>query len=71
MDGRFDEVLLAGDLIAPAATVTAIESGLRGVPVATAAVARVVDTVLADPAHFLLGAGPTATVAEAIAGVGR
>lgn len=71
VDGRFDEVFLTGDLIAPIATVCAIESALRGVAATTPAVTQVLTDVLAEPAHFLLGAGPTADLAAAIAAVGR
>jgi lipoate-protein ligase A len=65
-DGTLAEVRLSGDLIAPAATVTAIERALAGVPPARAAVvARVAPLLDGGGEHFLLGAAAE-DVAEAL-----
>jgi lipoate-protein ligase A len=62
-DGTLAAVRLAGDVMAPVATMRAIEQALGGLAPARAALLAAVSRVLADPAHFLLGA-----TAEDIAG---
>ena len=57
---------IAGDVIADPAGIAALEAGLVGCPAAASSVQAVVDRVYADPNHFLLGIGPTATLTDAI-----
>jgi len=65
--GRFlKDIMLAGDLIADSPGIEALEYRLRLCPAELAAIARVVESVFGDPAHFLLGVGPLRTVAETI-----
>jgi lipoate-protein ligase A len=57
-DGTPAEVRLAGDVIAPAATLAAIEGAVCGIPPARAAIAaRVAPLLDGGGEHFLLGAG--------------
>lgn len=60
------EIQLAGDFIANSAAVTALEYRLRLCPAEWTAITRVVDTVFADPANYLLGVGRLRTVADTI-----
>jgi hypothetical protein len=70
-DGALAAVRIRGDLIAPTATVAAIEQALAGQPpVATVLEARVA-AVLAEPAHFLLGASADDVVRAVLAAAGR
>jgi hypothetical protein len=64
-DGSVAEVRLGGDVIAPVATMAAIEGSLSGAAVAREALIERVAAVLAHPEHFLLGVTP-ADVAEAV-----
>ncbi|MCC6849349.1 MAG: hypothetical protein IT294_12680 [Deltaproteobacteria bacterium] len=65
--GRFlKEVCLAGDFIADSPAIAALEYRLRLCPAERGAIARVVDAVFADPAHYMLGAGPLRVVADTI-----
>jgi lipoate-protein ligase A len=64
-DGRLGAVRLAGDVMAPVATMHAMEDALGGQPVARAALVAAVSGVLVQPAHFLLGATPE-DVADAV-----
>jgi lipoate-protein ligase A len=65
--GRFlKDVMIAGDLIADSPGIEALEYRLRLCPTEPAAIARVVESIFGDPAHFLLGVGPLRTVAETI-----
>jgi lipoate-protein ligase A len=64
---RVAAVAIGGDLIAPPATVDAIEDALRGCAVERAPLEDAVRAVLAQPGHFVLGLGPPADVATAIA----
>jgi hypothetical protein len=64
-DGSLAEVRLAGDVIAPAATLAAIERTLSGLPAARAPIVARVAPMLDGGEHFLLGAGAE-DVAEAI-----
>jgi hypothetical protein len=70
-DGRLERVRLGGDLIAPAATMTAIEHALEGETVAHAQVRARTEAVLADPTHFLLGANARDVAAVVLAAAGR
>jgi lipoate-protein ligase A len=54
--GRVEAVRLAGDVVAPVATMRALEGALAGRALDRAALLAGVNAVLADPAHFLLGA---------------
>ena len=65
--GRFlKEVCLAGDFIADSPAIAAVEYRLRLCPAERGAIARVVDTVFGDRAHYLLGVGPLRAVADTI-----
>jgi hypothetical protein len=64
--GRLREVMLAGDVIASAPTIEALEGALRGCPAEADAIDRVVTQVLADPHRFVLGIGPARTITDAI-----
>jgi len=64
-DGSLAEVRLSGDLIAPAATLAAIEGALRGLPAARAPIVARVAPLLDGGEHFLLGAGAE-DVSEAV-----
>jgi lipoate-protein ligase A len=64
-DGTLGAVRLCGDLIAPVATVAAVEAALAGAAVAREALVERVASVLAHPEHFLLGV-TAADVAEAV-----
>jgi hypothetical protein len=65
--GRVGEVMLAGDPIAPAETIAALERALRGCPRERGAIDAAVRAVLADPARFVLGLGPATTITDAVA----
>jgi lipoate-protein ligase A len=65
-DGRIAEAVLAGDLLADAASVAAVETALRGCPTAPGAVEAAVARVFADPDRFVLGIGPTGVIAETV-----
>jgi hypothetical protein len=60
------EVCLAGDIIANSPGIASLEYRLRLCPAERGAIARVVDTVFSDPAHYLLGVGPLRVVADTI-----
>ena len=65
--GRFlKEVCLAGDFIADSPAIAALEYRLRLCPAERGAIARVVDAVFGDPAHYMLGTGPLRVVADTI-----
>jgi hypothetical protein len=64
-DGRLTDALLAGDFIASSGAVGELETALRGCRADPGAIDTVVRAVFANPAHFMLGVGPLATIAEA------
>jgi lipoate-protein ligase A len=65
--GRFlKDVCLAGDFIADSPAVASLEYRLRLCPAERGAIARVVDGVFSDPAHYMLGVGPLRVVADTI-----
>ncbi len=65
--GRFlKEVCLAGDFIADSPAIASLEYRLRLCPAERGAIARVVDTVFNDRAHYMLGVGPLRAVADTI-----
>jgi hypothetical protein len=64
--GRIADVMLAGDFIADSPAITDLEAGLRGCPLQTESVAKVVARVFANPRHFLLGVGPLETVTATV-----
>lgn len=65
--GRFlKEVCLAGDFIADSPGIASLEYRLRLCPAERGAIARVVDAVLGDPVHYMLGAGPLRVIADTI-----
>jgi lipoate-protein ligase A len=64
--GRIDDVVLAGDFIANSPAVDRLEGALRGCAANRAAVEAVVDAIFDGRENFILGVGPTRTVAEAI-----
>lgn len=66
-DGRLTDVCLSGDFIASSATVARLEQELVGCPADRAAIDAVVQRVLADDAHFILGIGPVTTIADTFA----
>jgi lipoate-protein ligase A len=65
--GHIEDVLLAGDFIADSPSIERLEQRLRGCPQERGEIAAIVDDVYADPRSFLLGLGPLANVADAIA----
>jgi hypothetical protein len=65
--GRIALLRLVGDVIAPPATMTAIEAALVGAALDEVEVEARLTTVLASGEHWLLGAGPVSTLARAIA----
>jgi hypothetical protein len=65
--GRLADVVLAGDFIASSATVGHLEEALAGCPAERGAIDAVVQRVLAEDAHFMLGIGPVATIADTFA----
>jgi hypothetical protein len=70
-DGSVEAVRLGGDVIAPVATLRAIEGALAGaLPLATPLASRVA-AVVGEPPHFLLGATPTDVAAAVVNGAGR
>lgn len=66
-DGCIEQIVLAGDFLADAASVADLEARLRGCPLRVKPIAAIVRDVYADPRRFLLGIGPLDTVAETIA----
>jgi lipoate-protein ligase A len=65
--GRFlKDVCFAGDFIADSPAIASLEYRLRLCPAERGAIARVVDTVFGDPAHYMLGVGPLRVVADTI-----
>lgn len=60
------EVCLAGDFIADSPAIASLEYRLRLCPAERGAIARVVDAVFGDPAHYMLGAGPLRVIADTI-----
>ena len=64
--GVLGEVVLSGDLIAPAPTIAALEAALRGCPAAREAVQAVVARVFAAPEAFVLGIGPVTTIVDTV-----
>ena len=65
--GRFlKDVCLAGDFIANSPAIASLEYRLRLCPAERGAIARVVDAVFGDPAHYMLGVGPLRAVADTI-----
>ena len=70
-DGTLDEVMLAGDLLAPSGTIDRLESALRGCAAVRARLEAVIADVVRPPNDFILGVGPLGAIAEVIArGVG-
>jgi hypothetical protein len=70
-DGALGAVRLAGDVIAPVATMHAMERALGGQPLVRGTLIAALAGVLADPAHFLLGAVPEDVADAVLAGAGR
>jgi len=64
--GVLREVMLSGDVIAPAPTIASLEAGLRGCPAARDAVQAVVGRVFAAPDAFVLGIGPVTTITDTV-----
>lgn len=65
--GRFlKDACVSGDFIADSPAIAELEYRLRLCPAERGAIARVVDSVFADPLHYLLGVGPLRTVADTI-----
>jgi lipoate-protein ligase A len=65
--GRFlKEVCLAGDFIADSPAIASLEYRLRLCPAERGAIARVVDGVFSEPAHYMLGVGPLRVIADTI-----
>jgi hypothetical protein len=65
--GRIRQLVLSGDVIANSPAIERLERDLRGCPAEPAAVEAVVARVFAAPENFVLGVGPPATIARAIA----
>jgi lipoate-protein ligase A len=65
-DGSLGAVRMAGDLLAPSGTIHRLEAALRGCPVDLTAVQTVVDGVVRSPRDFVLGVGPSHTIAETV-----
>jgi hypothetical protein len=70
-DGRLDEILLAGDIIANSAAIEELERGLRNCPVERAAIDAVVAGVFSQPQNFVLGLPRLSLIAETICGALR
>jgi len=66
-DARIAALRLTGDVIAPPATMAAIERAVVGARLDEADVTARLGAVLARDEHWMLGTGPTATLARAIA----
>src|SRR5262249_17850303 len=70
-DGTLDEVMLAGDVLAPSGTMARLEGALRGCLPARERLDAVIPQAGGPPHDFILGVGPLATIAETIVrGVG-
>jgi hypothetical protein len=70
-DGTLDEVMLAGDVLAPSGTMARLESALRGCLPVRERLEAVIAEVVRPPHDFILGVGPLDTIAETIVrGVG-
>jgi len=54
-DGGVHRLEICGDVIAPAATLSALSEACEGLPAAPAALRRAVTSVLAEQRHFVLG----------------
>jgi hypothetical protein len=65
-DGTLDEVMLAGDVIAPSATIARLEQALRGCPPLHDRLCAVIEDVVRPPRDFVLGVGPLRTIGETI-----
>jgi lipoate-protein ligase A len=65
-DGTIDDVTLAGDFIADAAAIAALERELRGCPVQRMAVGGITAAAFAKPGSFILGVGPISTVTDVV-----
>lgn len=63
--GAIADILCAGDFIANSAAIDALESRLRGCPVAASAIDRIVSDVFADP-NFILGIGAPSILTRVI-----
>ena len=64
--GVLREVMLAGDFIAPPATIAALEEALRSCAAARDDVQAVVDRVFTGPDAFVLGIGPVTTITDTL-----
>jgi hypothetical protein len=60
------EIQFAGDFIANSPAITELEYRLRLCPADWTAIMRVVDTVFADPANYILGVGRLRAVTDTI-----
>lgn len=65
-NGDLDEVLLAGDLIAHAGALTALEAKLRGCRPETAAIEETVEQIFSVPENFVLGLPKTSVISTTI-----
>jgi lipoate-protein ligase A len=66
-EGALAQVVLAGDFIASSDTIARLEQALVGCAAERNAIDAVVRRVLAEDAHFILGIGPLATIADTFA----
>jgi lipoate-protein ligase A len=64
--GVLREVMLSGDLIAPAPTIASLEAALRGCPATRDAVQALVSRVFSAPEAFVLGIGPVTTITDTV-----
>ena len=65
-DNRIDAIVCSGDFIANSPAIEALQTALVGCPAAWAAIDAVVSELLAQPGNFILGIGPSRTVADTI-----
>ena len=64
--GRMTGLRITGDLIADPSGIARVEAGVVGCDPGSGEVGAAIALIYADPAHFLLGIGPTATLTDAI-----
>jgi lipoate-protein ligase A len=64
--GMIEDVLFAGDFIANSAAINQLEHALRGCVAEPEAIDSVVTAVFSRPENFILGIGPTHTIAATI-----
>jgi lipoate-protein ligase A len=64
--GRITDIVFTGDFLADSAAIEGLEQSLRGCVAERKAIDAVVQSVFADPRHFVLGIGPATNFVEAV-----